>query len=91
MSTLFSHFFQKFNQIRPLEADFTDVLESIAVKPKTLYFYGKMPENVVKSEKLKSKSNNISGEKSTAKTRTSRPKTVALVGARKDRLKVGNS
>jgi DNA processing protein len=84
MSTLFSHFFQKFNQIRPLEANFTEVLESIAVKPKTLYFYGKIPENVVKSEKLKSKSNNISGEKSTAKTRTSRPKTVAIVGARKN-------
>ena len=26
------------------ETDFTEVLESIALKPKTLYFYGKMPE-----------------------------------------------
>ena len=47
MSTLFSHFFQNFNQISPLKADFTEVLSSIAVMPKMLYFYGKMPENVV--------------------------------------------
>ncbi|MBR0460832.1 DNA-processing protein DprA [Candidatus Saccharibacteria bacterium] len=47
MSTLFSHFFQKINQITPLESDFTEVLDTIAVKPKMLYFYGKMPENVV--------------------------------------------
>ena len=45
------HFFQNINQISPLEADFTEVLESIALKPKTLYFYGKMPENVVKNGK----------------------------------------
>lgn len=51
MSTLFSHFFQKINQISPLEADFTEVLYTIALKPKTLYFYGKMPENVVKNGK----------------------------------------
>ncbi|MBQ3470376.1 DNA-processing protein DprA [Candidatus Saccharibacteria bacterium] len=84
MSTLFSHFFQKFNQIRPLEANFTEVLESIAVKPKLLYFYGKMPENVVKFKNSESNSNNNSSKKSTAKTRTSRPKTVAIVGARKN-------
>ena len=47
MSTLFSHFFQKINQISPLESNFTEVLEHIALKPKMLYFYGKMPENVV--------------------------------------------
>ena len=51
MSTLFSHFFQKINQISPLETDFTEVLESIVLKPKTLYFYGKMPENMVKNGK----------------------------------------
>ena len=49
MSTLFSHFFQKFNQISPLEHNFTEVLDCIALKPKTLYFYGKMPENVSKN------------------------------------------
>ena len=49
MSTLFSYFFEKINQIAPLESNFTEVLESIAVKPKTLYFYGKIPENVVKN------------------------------------------
>ena len=51
MSTLFSHFFAKINQISPLEANFTEVLDSIALKPKILYFYGKMPENVVKKGK----------------------------------------
>ena len=49
MSTLFSHFFEKINQITPLEANFTEVLDGIVVKPKMLYFYGKMPENVVKN------------------------------------------
>ena len=49
MSILFSNFFQKINEISPLEADFTEVLESIAVKPKMLYFYGKMPEKRLKS------------------------------------------
>lgn len=47
MSTLFSQFFHKFNDIPPLKANFTEVLDSIAVKVKMLYFYGKMPENVV--------------------------------------------
>jgi DNA processing protein len=48
MSILFSHFSEKINQISPLESDFTEVLNSIALKPKILYFYGKMPENVSK-------------------------------------------
>ncbi len=51
MSTLFSHFFTKINQISPLETNFTEVLDGIALKPKTLYFRGKMPENVVESGK----------------------------------------
>lgn len=64
MSTLFSHFFSKINQIRPREADFTEVLESIALKPKTLYFYGKMPENVVKNgQKARPKSVAIVGSR----------------------------
>ncbi len=49
MSTLFSHFFTKFNQISPLEHEFTEVLDAIALKPKTLYFHGKLPKNVVKN------------------------------------------
>jgi len=48
MSILFSYFFEKINQISPLERDFTEVLDSIALKPKILYFYGKIPENVSK-------------------------------------------
>ena len=38
----------KINQIRPLESEFTEVLESIALKPKMLYFIGNLPENMVK-------------------------------------------
>ncbi len=49
MSTLFSTFLQKYNEIRPQESDFTEVLATIAVVPKTLYFYGKMPEKRVKT------------------------------------------
>ena len=49
MSILFSHFFTKINQISPLEHEFTEVLSSIALTPKTLYFYGKLPKNVSKS------------------------------------------
>ena len=51
MSTLFTNFFEKINQIAPLEHDFTEVLESIALTPKTLYFYGKLPQNVSKNGK----------------------------------------
>ncbi len=48
MSTLFTHFFDKINQISPLEHDFTEVLSTIALTPKMLYFRGKMPENMSK-------------------------------------------
>ena len=49
MSTLFSYFFEKNNKIAPQEEEFTEVLESIAVVPKMLYFYGKIPKKRVKS------------------------------------------
>ncbi len=68
MSILFSHFFVKINEIRPQEADFTEVLCSIAVKPKKLYFYGKMPE-----KRLKMGTKNL----------YERPPVVAIVGTRK--------
>ena len=71
MSTLFSSIFTKINQISPLEHNFTEVLEAIALKPKTLYFRGKMPENVSKGPSQKPE-----------QTRTTRPKTVAIVGSR---------
>ena len=71
MSTLFTNFFQKINQISPLEHEFTEVLESIALTPKTLYFRGKIPENVSKT---------IATEPE--QTRTERLKTVAIVGSR---------
>jgi len=66
MSTLFTNFFDKINQISPQEHIFTEVLNSIALTPKTLYFRGKIPENV-------SKNPNKSAH---------RPKTVAIVGSR---------
>ena len=47
MSTPFSHFYNKINQILPLENNFTGVLDAIAVKPKMLYFRGKIPQNMV--------------------------------------------
>lgn len=49
MSILFSHFLSKNNEIRPQDSHFTEVLTSIAVVPKMLYFYGNFPENRVKS------------------------------------------
>ena len=71
MSIPFSHFFTKINQITPLEHNFTEVLETIALKPKTLYFRGKIPENVSKTD-----------SKAPEQARTTRPKTVAIVGSR---------
>ena len=86
MSTLFSHFFSKINQISPLETNFTEVLDTIALKPKTLYFYGKMPENMSKTKDSKNNKNHKKKQKSSDKTRTNteskRPKTVAIVGSR---------
>ncbi|MBR3168969.1 DNA-protecting protein DprA [Candidatus Saccharibacteria bacterium] len=76
MSTLFTHFFDKINQISPLEANFTEVLESIALKPKMLYFYGKMPENMSKNAQKDTPKSPILA------TTDSRPKTVAIVGSR---------
>ena len=49
MSTLFSHFFEKINQIAPLEAKYTEVLGTIAVMPKMLYYYGKIPQKRMKT------------------------------------------
>ena len=82
MSTPFSHFFTKINQISPLEHGFTEVLGAIALTPKTLYFRGKLPENVSKSSNPKSISQHKTTNKSTLQNRTSRPKTVAIVGSR---------
>lgn len=92
MSTPFSHFFEKINQISPLESNFTEVLETIALKPKMLYFYGKMPENMSKMgentalmQTAKTAKSAVSGPQpaeTAAPGRAERPKTVAIVGAR---------
>lgn len=44
MSILFSHNLSKNNEIRPQETDFTEVLSSIVLAPKMLYFHGKIPK-----------------------------------------------
>ena len=82
MSTLFSHFFQKINQIAPLEADFTEVLEAIALKPKMLYFRGKMPENVLKNAPTGASEEDEKVSKNGQEVVKTRPKTVAVVGSR---------
>lgn len=69
MSILFSQLFVKNNEIRPQEAEFTEVLASIAVVPKMLYFYGKLPEN-------RTKIVDESGQKNVSKT-------IAIVGTRR--------
>lgn len=53
----------KINQVSPLEQDFTEVLETLALNVKMLYFYGNLPKNA-----------DFGGK---------RPKTVAIVGARR--------
>ena len=86
MSTLFAHFFTKINQISPLEHNFIEVLDTIALKPKTLYFYGKMPENMSKTTDqkttIKHKKQQKSSDKNRTGLKTTRPKTVAIVGSR---------
>ena len=64
MSTPFSLIFTKINQISPLKHDFTEVLEAIALKPKTLYFRGKLPKNVLKNgQKIRPKTVAIVGSR----------------------------
>lgn len=82
MSTLFTTFLQKFNQISPLESDFTEVLGSIVLKPKILYFYGKMPKNMAEMSSAGNISEHKNAKNSTKKTRTDRPPVVAIVGSR---------
>lgn len=57
----------KINTIRPQEDNFLKVLEFIALKPELLYCIGKLPKN-----------ESVDGKKV-----SKRPKTVAIVGARK--------
>ena len=63
MSTLFTNFFEKINQISPLEHDFTEVLDTIALTPKTLYFRGKLPQNMSKNGKSRPKTVAIVGSR----------------------------
>ena len=63
MSTLFTNFLEKINQISPLEHDFTEVLDAIALTPKTLYFRGKLPQNMSKNGKSRPKTVAIVGSR----------------------------
>ena len=63
MSTLFTNFFEKINQISPLEHDFTEVLDAIALTPKTLYFRGKLPQNMSKKGNSRPKTVAIVGSR----------------------------
>ncbi len=82
MSTLFASNFTKINQISPQEQDFTEVLEAIALKPKILYYCGKLPKNMTITNNKVDLKDNKKQSLSTIKNRTSRPKTVAIVGSR---------
>ena len=82
MSTLFTHFFDKINQISPLEHNFTEVLDSIALTPKTLYFRGKIPENMSKKRSTSATKAFQNHSKLTPTSLSERPKTVAIVGSR---------
>ena len=68
----------KINKIRPQESGFTEVSKKLAVKVEMLYFYGKLPENVVL--------NRSSGgaEVRAGGASLARPKCVAIVGSRKN-------
>ncbi len=68
MSILFSPFFQKINTIRPEDDNFLQRLNTIALKPKILYYNGALPQDII-----------YDPEKG-----PERPKTVAIVGARKN-------
>ncbi len=45
----FLTFFMEINKLRPLDNNYTKELESIALKPKLLYYYGKWPEKRIKT------------------------------------------
>ena len=64
----------KINRIIPEDSQFTARLSSIALKPKKLYYYGKMPESDERFKEIESRYI-FEGR--------GRPKTVAVVGARK--------
>ncbi len=72
MSTLSTNFFAKINHLSPLEHNFTEVLNTIALTPKILYSCGKIPENVSETK------SEITPNSSLGR----RPKTVAIVGSR---------
>lgn len=86
MSILFSHFLSQNNEIAPQEADFTEVLGSIALAPKMLYFYGKMPENRGFGVDRDGPARGLGVDKIKSFGGSSvdkRPPTVAIVGTRK--------
>ena len=73
----------KINRIIPEDSQFTARLSAIALKPKKLYYYGKMPESDERFKEIESRYI-FEGR--------GRPKTVAVVGGEKVyRLWTGSS
>lgn len=66
----------KINQIRPLESNFTEVLETLVLNIKMLYYLGKLPNFDEKLDGIGVKSVGARGGK--------RPKCVGIVGARRN-------
>ncbi len=71
----------KINQIRPLESNFTEVLETLVLNIKMLYYYGILPENRSKIGGENPVLKEISKEGSRFRNR---PRCVGIVGARKN-------
>ncbi len=58
----------KINKMRPLEHNYTKVLKRLVLIPKTLYYYGKIPENRIKSVAIVGSRKNTSYGKEVAYT-----------------------
>ena len=73
----------KINEIRPLESKFTEVLDTIALKPKILYYYGKMPKLCGDEQAVSSALARPNGLECPTE-RSVRRRTVAIVGTRRN-------
>ncbi|MBQ3309253.1 DNA-protecting protein DprA [Candidatus Saccharibacteria bacterium] len=80
----------KINEIRPQEHIFTEKLKTLALIPKMLYFYGKLPVLGENSTKEGAQKGDLAQELTSSLLRKSsergleRPRTVAIVGSRKN-------
>ena len=83
---LFHTFLKKSTIFHPLEHNFTEVLNTIALVPKTLYFRGKLPENMVKNGNNDTTAvpawPGVMDTDDASAAASIRPKSVAIVGSR---------